>query len=348
MGDPDTRTLIEAIHDQRVPALAGSAAGADATTAAAVDACGRIGAQVADEVAALVEALRVAGVDAATDDDVGRPRSFHAGAITIGRADLVAAADVLAGHGLLPPFEATPGRFAAVAAFRPSLRFLRFDGHTTRITLELREPAPTRLPGPIRPTVLDIAGRDAPRWRYVLDRGARVLAGRLGATAAPTAENDFLGTPDALIEPVLAAAGVQADDIVMDLGCGDGRVAIEAARRFGCRAIGVEVVPDLAARARAAVDAAGVADRVEIREAPVQATSLADATVLFVFLPSQLVPAVVQRCLDTARPGARVIVHEQMRLPAELDPDESVPVVADDALTVAHLWRVGATASRQR
>ncbi len=334
-SDDVSAQLIAAIHEQRVSSLPDTAAFVEAKTA-----CVRIGTEIAEELERLVEELSTLGIEATPEPDHRRPRQFHAGSLTIDRRHLGTAVRVLSERGLTPPFEPTEGRLAAVAAVRPSLRFHRFDGHTTRLTVVFGEPAPRRLPSIVRPTALDIASRDAPLWRLVADRVARSVGQRLGATQPPLAENDFLGTPQSLLRPLLTAAGVGPDDVVMDLGCGDGRVVIDAAQTFGCRAIGVEVVEELAARARANVEAAALDDVVEIREGPVQTAALGDGTVLFAFLPSHLVGGVVERCLRAGRPGARIVVHEQLPLQPNLSPDRSLPIVADDALTVAHLWTV--------
>jgi cyclopropane fatty-acyl-phospholipid synthase-like methyltransferase len=127
---------------------------------------------------------------------------------------------------------------------------------------------------------------------------------------------------------------------MLDVGCGDGRVVVTAAEQIGCRAVGVERSVDLVERARRRATDAGVADRVEIVHGDGRSTDLADATVVFMFLSMRVVVDLVPATLQQLRPGARLVIHEQTRLPGTMNPkpDESAAVIADGAVTVAHRW----------
>ena len=160
-------------------------------------------------------------------------------------------------------------------------------------------------------------------------RDPRAVTGDLGI---------FLGTPTGLIGDVLDLAEPTADDVVVDIGCGDGRVLIEAARRFGCRARGIENNADLAARARSNVDAAGLADKVEILESDGSTADLGDATVVFVFLPAESTAQIVADVVPRLPAGGRLIAHEQLATAWPIEPDHSQMIVGD-GLTVAYLWR---------
>src|SRR6188768_3068794 len=76
----------------------------------------------------------------------------------------------------------------------------------------------------------------------------------------------FVVTPDNVTLEMLKLANVGPKDYVIDLGSGDGRIVIVAAKRFGARGLGVEIVPDLVKTSRENAKAAGVADKVEFRE----------------------------------------------------------------------------------
>ena len=94
----------------------------------------------------------------------------------------------------------------------------------------------------------------------------------------------FEPTPPAVVGAMLEMARVGPGDLVVDLGSGDGRIAIAAAANFGARAVGIEIDPALVARARAAACQAGVAHLVEFRVGDMYAADLAGATVVTLFL----------------------------------------------------------------
>jgi SAM-dependent methyltransferase len=108
---------------------------------------------------------------------------------------------------------------------------------------------------------------------------------------------------------MLQLADVSEDDVVYDLGSGDGRIVIFAAKEFGARGVGVEIDPDLVERARRRARRAGVADRVEFRQGDLFKADLSEATVVALYLwpdmNNRLRPK-LQRELD---PGDRVVSH---------------------------------------
>ena len=140
-------------------------------------------------------------------------------------------------------------------------------------------------------------------------------------------EVPFITTPDNVTLALLQLARVRRGDHVIDLGSGDGRIVITAARRFGAGGLGVEIVPDLVARSRAAARQAGVADRVEFREQDLFKTDLSRATVVTMYLlPEvnlQLRPALLKLA-----PGTRIVSHDWDL--GDWLPDETLVVDAPD------------------
>jgi SAM-dependent methyltransferase len=108
---------------------------------------------------------------------------------------------------------------------------------------------------------------------------------------------------------MLDLADVRPDDVVYDLGCGDGRIVIEAARR-GARAVGVDIDPRLIREARANAQAAGVGDRVEFREGDLFDADVRPATVVALYLWPHVNLRLRPRLLEQLRPGARVVSHD--------------------------------------
>jgi SAM-dependent methyltransferase len=109
---------------------------------------------------------------------------------------------------------------------------------------------------------------------------------------------------------MLGLAQVKAGDIVMDLGSGDGRIVIEAAKRHGVRAIGVEYDPKLVTVSRRNAGAAGVAGRVKFVEGDLFKVDLSAATVVTVYLLPDVNLKLRDKLLTELKPGARVVAHD--------------------------------------
>lgn len=146
-----------------------------------------------------------------------------------------------------------------------------------------------------------------------------LLAGACAATFAPMApaqsgaaedlDVPYVTTPQNVVDAMLELAGVTANDVLLDLGSGDGRVVITAAQRFGTRGTGIEIDPRLIALARAAANAAGVAGRASFLLQDLYATDLGGATVLTLYL----LPAVnmkLRPALQKLKPGTRIVSHD--------------------------------------
>jgi SAM-dependent methyltransferase len=110
------------------------------------------------------------------------------------------------------------------------------------------------------------------------------------------------------VDEMLRLARVRADDVVYDLGAGDGRVVITAATKFGARGVGVEIDEAMVARSRENVTAAGVGGRVRILHQDIFVTDLSPATVVTLYLPPYLNLRLRERLLEL-RPGTRIVSH---------------------------------------
>lgn len=149
-------------------------------------------------------------------------------------------------------------------------------------------------------------------------------------------------TPPDVVEAMLDLAAVGPEDTVYDLGCGDGRIAIAAARR-GAHAVGIELDPELAAKARAAAAAAGVADRVRIVEGDLYAADLSPATVVAAYLGTLPLQKLAPR-LARLRDGARIVSHDFAipgAVPARVERLRTVDPHTDHPRTATvYLWTV--------
>jgi SAM-dependent methyltransferase len=153
--------------------------------------------------------------------------------------------------------------------------------------------------------------------------------------AAPRLDVPYAATRAPAVAAMLSLAAVGPGDRVVDLGTGDGRIAIAAARR-GATATGIDIDPVLIAEAQANARAAGVADRVRFRVEDLFATPLAEADVVTLFLLPEINARLRPRILSTMAPGARVVSHAFDM--GDWSPD-AVARVGGDRL---YLWRVPA------
>ena len=166
------------------------------------------------------------------------------------------------------------------------------------------------------------------------------LAGCAGPGLTPPS-SPFVPTPEVVGEAMLDLAGVTPADVVYDLGSGDGRLVIAAARRFGARAVGVELDPALVHESRERALRAGVADRVRFLWQDLFATDLGEATVVTLYLGEAVNRRLVPKLLAELRPGARVVSHDFDL--GDWRPDLVRHVSGPDREHRILLWRVPAT-----
>ena len=142
-------------------------------------------------------------------------------------------------------------------------------------------------------------------------RGLALGLAAVSASAAAVAQDEvpFITTPDQVTLAMLEVARVGPNDHVIDLGSGDGRIVITAAKRFGARGLGVEIVPELVRKSRELARVAGVQDRVEFREQDLFATDLGRASVVTMYLLPAVNMQLRPRLLALA-PGTRIVSHD--------------------------------------
>jgi SAM-dependent methyltransferase len=164
-----------------------------------------------------------------------------------------------------------------------------------------------------------------------------VALGAAAAAAQPASrplDIYFAPTRQAVAEAMLELAGTRDDDVVYDLGSGDGRLVILAAQLYGARGVGFELQPRLVAMSRQSAVDAGVADRVRFIEDDLRTADLAPATVVLLYLSTSLTRELTPKLLRELRPGARIV--SQQFLLADRAPDRSVTVEGASL----HLWTV--------
>ena len=129
----------------------------------------------------------------------------------------------------------------------------------------------------------------------------------IGAGEIPT---PYLPSTPVAVEEMLRLADVRAADLVVDLGSGDGRIPIAAARAFGARGFGVDIDPKLVEEANENARKAGVEKQVRFLERDVFEADISEATVVTLYLLSGLVQRLKPKLMKELRPGARIVAHD--------------------------------------
>lgn len=147
----------------------------------------------------------------------------------------------------------------------------------------------------------------------------------------------------AVVRAMLELATVGPDDVVYDLGSGDGRIVITAAREFGARGVGIEIDPKLVERARQNAVSGGVADRVEFRVGDMYQADVRPATVVTLFLHPEPNLKLRPKLRADLRPGARVVSYIWNM--GDWTPDETRDV---NRRRKIFLWRVSGSTTTGR
>lgn len=143
----------------------------------------------------------------------------------------------------------------------------------------------------------------------------------------------FVVTPDKIVDRMLELGEVGPGDVVYDLGCGDGRIVIAAARKYGVRGVGIEIDPKVAEEARRNVEANGVGDLVTIKTGDVFEEDFSEATVVTVYLLPDL-NELLKPKLARLREGTRIVSHSFPMKGAKPEHSEKV------AGKTVYKWRV--------
>ena len=154
-----------------------------------------------------------------------------------------------------------------------------------------------------------------------LHRAARHLlacAAVVGATASAATQRAqesrepdvfYMPTPQRVVDAMLKVAGVTSSDIVYDLGSGDGRIPITAAKTYGARAVGIDIDPQRIREANESLKAAGVGDRVKFLNQDLFTTDISEATVVTLYLLPSLNLKLLPKLNKELKPGTRIVSH---------------------------------------
>jgi len=155
-----------------------------------------------------------------------------------------------------------------------------------------------------------------------------------GTAAAREPDVIFVPTPNDVVAKMLEMAMVTKSDTVYDLGCGDGRIVIAAAQKYGARGVGVDIDPERIAEARVNAQQAVVSDRVRFVQGDLFETDISAATVVTLYLLTELNIKLRPKLLAELKPGTRVVSHAFSM--GEWKPERTAEVSGSRVF----LWRV--------
>lgn len=149
----------------------------------------------------------------------------------------------------------------------------------------------------------------APSLLAVLACAAIAVALAYAQQTAVKKDVPYVPTPASVVEAMLKMAEVGKGDMVYDLGCGDGRIVITAAQKYGARGVGIDIDPQLIRESNENAKAAGVADRVKFFEQDLFASDFKEATVVTLYLLPEVNLRLRPKLLSELKPGTRIVSH---------------------------------------
>jgi cyclopropane fatty-acyl-phospholipid synthase-like methyltransferase len=166
------------------------------------------------------------------------------------------------------------------------------------------------------------------------------------AQGGPNEEIPYVPTPIAVIDRMLELAEVKKGDVVYDLGSGDGRIVILAAKKYGVRAVGIEMDQLLLDKARKAAKAEGVSHLVEFRSEDALKADISPATVVTLYMLPWFNEAMKPNFQKMLKPGARIVAHDFGIEGWEPDKTEKLPEIeimpgGRRHQHIIYLWRIG-------
>jgi ubiquinone/menaquinone biosynthesis C-methylase UbiE len=150
--------------------------------------------------------------------------------------------------------------------------------------------------------------------RQILIIGVMIVAAFAAAAQQPPRISQklapYVTSPQPIVQKMLEMASLKQGETLFDLGCGDGRILISAAKSFGAKAVGVEISDTLAARARQQVEALGLQDQVTVLTGDMMSIDLSPANVIALYLLTEANEQLRPKLERELKPGARVISLE--------------------------------------
>ncbi len=157
--------------------------------------------------------------------------------------------------------------------------------------------------------------------------------------AAQKGEVPYVPTPEEVVDQMLKLAEVAKTDILYDLGCGDGRIVITAAKQYGAKGVGIDIDPERIQEANANAKQAGVAERTRFIEKDLFEADIREATVVTLYLLPSVNEKLRPKLYKELKPGTRVVSHQFDM--GDWKPEKKVEI----GYRTIYLWKVPASAA---
>src|SRR5688572_8136854 len=167
---------------------------------------------------------------------------------------------------------------------------------------------PSRPPDPTPVASASVAAATSPAATPVAP-AAEPAAGPEGTPSSKVPDIEYVPTPENIVAKMLEVAGVKKDDVLYDLGCGDGRIVVTAAKKFGVKAKGFDVDPQRIKESKANVEKNGVGNLVTIEQKDIFEVDLSPASVVTLYLLPELNVRLIPQ-LQKLKPGSRIVSHD--------------------------------------
>lgn len=151
---------------------------------------------------------------------------------------------------------------------------------------------------------------------------------------SPAQDVIYVPTRDTVVDAMLKLAEVDSNDVVYDLGSGDGRIVIAAARNYGARGVGIDIDPERISESNTNATNAGVTDKVKFIEADLFESDFSEASVVTLYLLGRLNEKLKPMLMQQLKPGTRVVSHAFDM--GDWEPEETQSV---DGTTI-YLWTI--------
>ncbi len=161
------------------------------------------------------------------------------------------------------------------------------------------------------------------------------------------AEIRYVPTPDDIVDEMIKLAKVTKDDVVFEPGCGDGRIVVASVKAGAKKGVGIDLDKDRVKESKAAVKAASLVDKIEIREGDaLEVKDYADATVVMLYMGEEFNQLIRPTLLRDLKVGSRIVSH---RFPMkDWKPDDTKKVTGQDGLDYeVHIWKVTEDAKKK-